>query len=86
MGPGYCRNTLTSNKEATVRVFRHSRILQILDTRPMGVKPLAEATKAGEVKPIRWGLERGNDPQVILVPVREISVPLGATGNHFCLP
>lgn len=53
-GPGYCRNTLTSNKEMSVRIFKHSKILQTLDTGVLGEvsKPWTEAAKAEEVETI----------------------------------
>ena len=66
-GQGYCRNTSTSNKETTARIFRHSRILQTLDTRARGVKskPLTEATKTEKVESIWWGPEREKAFQAI---------------------
>lgn len=58
--PGYCRNTSTSNKETSVRIFKHTKILQTLDTgvREEESKPWTEATKAEEVETIHWGPER----------------------------
>ncbi|KAK4807566.1 LOW QUALITY PROTEIN: hypothetical protein QYF61_003355 [Mycteria americana] len=65
MGPGYCRNTSTGNKQ--LRGFLGAVgycISWILGLRELS-KPLRDTTKAEEVQPIQWGPEREKACQAI---------------------